>query len=437
MRGRASRSSAIPRATRLLEELAGEDTRGPFQRDRDRILYCAQFRRLSGVTQVTSPSELHSFHNRLTHTLEVAQIARRIAERFLAADSSLGTELDPDVCEAAALIHDLGHPPFGHNGEVTLDSLARGRDGGYKLEQPDEDGYEGNAQSLRIVTKLAVRSAVGEGLNLTAATLRASIKYPWLRGTTGKKQRKFGAFGTEAEILHRLYAGLAPESRPLEAQIMDWADDVAYSVHDLYDFALAGIIPLHQLKLASGKELRSLLPVSLEKVRDAAFESVVASLRLLPSPNLATASRFSSQLVGDLKNWVSTQITRFTSLELSVTGKPGLRQLVTLGSVEDEVAILKAITYRYAIGSPALAVRQKGERSILRALFEILVEDALGQQRLMSDEARARLEREQAPVRAVLDTISSMTDAQASSLYQKLSGISLASVLDVTTPSVL
>ncbi|RYG15870.1 dNTP triphosphohydrolase [bacterium] len=147
----------LDRDRRLLSSTRQEDARSEFQRDRDRILYSAQFRRLSGVTQVTSPAELHSFHNRLTHTLEVAQIARRIAERLLKLSVVSPSELDPDVCEAAALTHDLGHPPFGHNGEKTLDAAARGRDPECVLPITDDDGYEGNAQSLRIVTKLAVR----------------------------------------------------------------------------------------------------------------------------------------------------------------------------------------------------------------------------------------------------------------------------------------
>lgn len=159
------------------------------QRDRDRLLYCAGLRRLANVTQVASPSETDVFHNRLTHTLEVAQVARRIAEKLAneqreEADALGG--VDPEVVEAAALAHDLGHPPFGHVAEKTLDKCLTG--------SRAPDGYEGNAQSFRIVTKLAFSRKPYPGLNLTRATLNSLLKYPWLREAAGKRSKKFGAY---------------------------------------------------------------------------------------------------------------------------------------------------------------------------------------------------------------------------------------------------
>jgi dGTPase len=347
--------------------------------------------------------------------------------------------LDPDVCEAAGLAHDLGHPPFGHNGEKTLDLLALGRDEEFGSSVSHFDGYEGNAQSLRIIATLAVRSADYAGLNLTAATLRACLKYPWLRAAHGKKHEKFSVYTTEQPLFEWVFQGLPADEQTLEAQIMDWADDVAYSVHDLYDFALAGVIPLHLLSDVSGSELKALLMGNkhMREVSTGAFDSVVAALNLLPPVQLTTTSRSSSRLIAAFKEWVSAQIARFAAIELSVAGSPGERTLVKGGTTEDEVAILKALTYHCAIGSPALAVRQIGERAILRGLFKILLVDARGSQRLMSDEARSRLEDGVAPERVVLDTISSMTDAQAAAMHHKLAGNSPASVLDLTTPSVL
>ena len=162
-----------------------DDQRDPGQRDRDRILYTSAFRRLAGITQVAAPSEPYAVHNRLTHSLEVAQIGRRLAERLLAEAEALRLDvsnLNPDVVEAAALAHDLGHPPFGHIAEDELDHLVRVASSG----NDDLEGFGGNAQSFRIVTYLAVRHERFPGLNLTAATLDAILKYPWLRGTTGK-----------------------------------------------------------------------------------------------------------------------------------------------------------------------------------------------------------------------------------------------------------
>jgi len=181
------------RDKRFHEKDSAPDQRTPGQRDRDRVLYTSALRRLAGITQVVSPTEGVLFHNRLTHTLEVAQIGRRLAEHF-AKDSDLVAAvggLDPERVEAAALAHDLGHPPFGHTAEVELDRLVT--DSGVL------DGYEGNAQAFRIVTRLAVRNERFPGLNLTRATLNAILKYPWTRQAGGAKNRKWGVYRNEQE----------------------------------------------------------------------------------------------------------------------------------------------------------------------------------------------------------------------------------------------
>jgi len=203
------------------------DQRLPCQRDRDRILYCSAFRRLSGVTQVVAPSEGHIFHNRLTHSLEVAQIARRLAEHLQARWPDLARlhhNIDADAVEAAALAHDLGHPPFGHVTDEELDRLMR--------EAHVPDGYEGNAQSFRIVTKLAARSNEWLGLNLTRVTLNAILKYPWLRHGHGVRHHKWGAFQTERsyfEWTREIFPEI-DDACTIEAAIMTWADDIAYAV---------------------------------------------------------------------------------------------------------------------------------------------------------------------------------------------------------------
>src|SRR6266436_2167187 len=193
------------------------DSRSPAQKDRDRLLYTSSLRRLAQVTQVVAADVSHVFHNRLTHSFQVAQVGRRLAERLLALNSDLvllSDGLDPDVVEAACYAHDLGHPPFGHIAEEELNALA----------STDIDGFEGNAQSFRIIAKLAQHSPLHRGLDLTRATLAAVLKYPWRRGENSEKPNKWGGYSSEEkdfEFATQL-RGKARE-RTLEAQLMDWA----------------------------------------------------------------------------------------------------------------------------------------------------------------------------------------------------------------------
>ena len=217
--------SAGSRRQRRLSEVP-DDNRNPFQRDRDRILYSSAFRRLSGITQIVRTGESDVFHTRQQHTLKVAQVGRRLAEKCIAEqpDANSFHEVDPDVVEAACLAHDLGHPPFGHIGESVLDEMVK---------QHDPDGFEGNSQSFRILTKLAVRFE-HPGLDLTRATLAAVIKYPWYRENEDiKKKDKWGSYRSESEDFSFARECFSHENKTAEAEIMDWADDVAYSVHDL------------------------------------------------------------------------------------------------------------------------------------------------------------------------------------------------------------
>lgn len=230
-----------------------DDVRAPGARDRDRILYSRALHRLAGVTQVLSPLASGAVHNRLTHSLKVAQIARRLSEslgRAAADDPALAAAvaalggLDPEVAEAAGLAHDIGHPPFGHLGERTLDALL--------LDAGDDEGFNGNAQAFRVLTALD-HDRSEPGLDLTRATLRANLKYPWYRGDGAEgpddaRWSSWGAYASEREAFAFAMAGPPAAGRSLEAEIVDWADDISYAVHDVEDFTAGGAIPLAALE---------------------------------------------------------------------------------------------------------------------------------------------------------------------------------------------
>jgi dGTPase len=216
--------------------------RTPAQRDHDRLLYSSAFQRLGGITQVTASELGRPFHTRLTHTLKVAQVARRSAERLKQIDGldgearELVDALDPDATEAAALAHDLGHPPFGHLAETILNEKA-----------VKAGGFEGNAQSFRIVTRLALRGP-HPGLDLTRQTLNGMLKYPWLRSAEQPfRNRKWGAYSSDEVAFRWVRLHSVGDERSLEACLMDWADDITYAVHDVDDFSRAGLIPLDAL----------------------------------------------------------------------------------------------------------------------------------------------------------------------------------------------
>jgi hypothetical protein len=283
------------------------DRRSRAQRDVDRILFSTAFRRLGGVTQVVLAGEDgHLFHNRLTHSVKVAQLGRRIAEVLvkrinqaepvhraeLVDQVRRGGGLDPEVVYAACLAHDIGHPPFGHMGESQLNASAQARG--------LPDGFEGNAQSFRIVTRLAI-SEPGKGLNLTRATLNAISKYPWRYDDTGAG-KKFGCYEDDKDSLAvaRLPMNLPVHSRSIEAQIMDWADDIAYSVHDVDDFFRAGLIPMDRLAARCGDFLSRLdmLDLAVDRVKKGVGEG-----RPGIAPLLAEARAWCVEQWGDTPSW--------------------------------------------------------------------------------------------------------------------------------------
>lgn len=403
-------------------DASGKDQRPPFPRDRDRILYCSAFRRLAGVTQVVSASEGVLFHNRMIHSLKVAQIARRIAEKLL--DGRDDLEVSPDVVEAAGLAHDLGHPPFGHIGEKLLNERLRGNN--------HPEGFEGNPQSFRILVRLAVRFDGTPGLDLTRATLAATMKYPWLHDRhDAKKSKKWAAYDDDQKDFAFARDGVPDDKQTLEAQIMDWADDIAYSVHDLEDFYRAGLIRwaeiqrLEEMTEVVGETVAAWhgAPPSAKGRIEKAFERLLGLLpRELQYPYCGDSLQRRK-----LRFWTSTLIgraLRFTNYN-ATTG-----DLDRPNNIRDEVRLLKQLTRRYVINSPSLAAVQHGQRRILDELFEDMLEASKGNDKVLPPRCRELVHEAKDPQRGVTDALVSMTEAEVISLHRRYRGIDSGTVMN-------
>ena len=392
---------------------SGSGRRSPFSRDRARVLHSAALRRLAGKTQVVGPGEGAEVsgvpRTRLTHSLEVAQIGRGIAE-------DLGA--DPDVVETAGLAHDIGHPPFGHNGERALEEFGAAC-----------GGFEGNAQTLRILTRLEPKVG-GHGLNLTRATLDAACKYPWSRRPG---VRKFGAYAADATAFAWVRDGAPGDRRCLEAQIMDWADDVAYSVHDVEDGILAGRIDL--AALADPAERAAVVGLArLHFCPDTdALGRAADALLALPVVDavrgFSAATATSAAYVG-LKRLTSELVGRFVVAATDATGRRygdrPLRRyaadLVVPPGAQAEVALLKAVALRYVMSDPRRLAMQARQRELLAELGAELLAgapDALDPV-FAQDWKDAADDAER--LRVVVDQIALLTDQQAVARHAVLVG---------------
>jgi dGTPase len=384
--------------------------RGPFVRDRARVLHSAALRRLAAKTQVVGVGSGDFPRTRLTHSLEVAQIGRELG-------AALGC--DPDLVDAACLAHDLGHPPFGHNGETALAQLAAGC-----------GGFEGNAQSLRLITRLEAK-VPGAGLNLTRATLDATLKYPWLGpGEDTSSAGKYGAYGDDAAVFSWIRAG-APSERPcLEAQVMDWADDVAYSVHDLEDGLHAGLVTLAALRDAA--ERADVVRLTIDSYCPPGFTSEaelsgVFSM-LLGLDCWPAGFDGSLQASAAVKHLTSELIGRFCAAAQLATrpaGHPPVRRyaadLMVPRQQRLECALLKGVTASYVMRRAGAATAQAREREIITALAAAIsagAPDTLDA--LLRPDFKAAAD-DCARLRVVIDQIASLTDTSALAWHSRLS----------------
>jgi len=385
---------------------ASGGVRSPFERDRARVLHSAAFRRLAAKTQVVGVGVDDFPRTRLTHSLECAQIGREMA-------AVLGA--DPDLVDAACLAHDLGHPPFGHNGERALDEAAQAC-----------GGFEGNAQSFRILTRLEAKVLDADGraagLNLTRGTLDAATKYPWGRADASSSG-KFGVYDDDRPAFEWLRAGLASARQPLEAQVMDWADDVAYSVHDLEDGIHADLIDLTALADSDRRdELCALTAAHYADAREPELRAVLDAL--LAQPWWLRGFDGSATDLVALKATTSELTGRFCGAALRATrvaaGDAPLRRhdadFVVPRDVRLECALLKAVTAHFVMWRPEVIERQDAERRLVAELVQVVREGAPESLDRSLRTAYADADDDAQRLRVVVDHVAGLTDTSAVAL---------------------
>ncbi|WP_395657827.1 deoxyguanosinetriphosphate triphosphohydrolase [Nocardioides sp.] len=390
--------------------------RTPFERDRARVVHAAASRRLAAKTQVMGPQSDDFVRNRLTHSLEVAQVARDLSR-------ALGSQ--PDIAETAALAHDLGHPPFGHNGERVLAELG----------EPC-GGFEGNAQTLRLLTRLEAKTD-GAGLNLTRATLDACTKYPWPRAAAEEPSGvhadgsprfvvKFGVYDDDRPVFDWMRRVAVGTRQCLEAQVMDLADDVAYSVHDVEDGVVAGRIELTTVDEAA--VWQTVRDWYLPEVTDDVLDKTLAELRTVGSWPV-TPYDGSRRSLAALKNLTSDLIGRFCGAVQHATFEAGdgpfvryAADLVVPEQTRLEIAVLKGVAAHYVMRADDRVALMERQRELLAELVTVLADRAPGAlDRPFADDWRAAGD-DAARLRVVVDQVASLTDASAVARHAALLG---------------
>lgn len=402
---------------RFFPEKGKDSQRTEFERDRARILHSVGLRRMGTKTQVMGPSSDDFVRTRLTHSLEVAQIGRGLAQELGA---------DPDVVDAACLAHDLGHPPFGHNGEKALNQAAA-----------EIGGFEGNAQTFRLVARLEAKmlGPRGEpgGLNLTRATLDALTKYPWLRGDgpAGLSEAKWGAYQDDGAVFSWMRQGAPRGRRALEAQIMDLSDDIAYSVHDFEDAIVTQHMDLERLRKDS--EVDKIVESTVRWYGDTTgvAQLETAAERLFSQDYWPRAYDGSYRARVQVKDLTSQLIGRFCSQTENATreqygvGPHGRYQadLVVPASVWAEIALLKGIAVHYVMSPRETEPQYFQQRTLVLDLVDALAEK--GAQALEGPYAEEylRANDDAGRLRAVIDQVASLTDFSASQWHARYCGM--------------
>jgi len=389
--------------------------RGEFARDRARVLHSAAFRKLSAKTQVLSPSSGDFARTRLTHSLEVAQVGRELATTL---------SVDPDLVDMACLAHDLGHPPFGHNGEAALNHWNN-----------DFGGFEGNAQTFRVLTRLEpkIYSEDGQlrGLNLTRASLDAATKYPWTRLRARDyimNSDKFGVFEEDLEVFNWMRQDAPDGAKCVEAQIMDFADDVAYSVHDFEDAIVEGFIDPSLLHDASAQAelIRTIGEWEGGMLASVQLEEALSNLR--GSNYWLTSYDGSARDQARLKNLssdlIGSFVSRTTASILENAAKSSLTRyragVIIPSKVRSEIAVLKGLVAAVLMTAQDRQSYYEGQRELLHELADQLLATGPTYLDPLFADNWHQSESESNHRRAVIDQIASLTDPSAIALHSRI-----------------
>lgn len=403
--------------------------RDGFARDRARVLHSASLRRLAAKTQVLSPASPADFaRNRLTHSLEVAQVGRELATAL---------HLAPDVVDTACLSHDLGHPPFGHNGERALNEWAE-----------SIGGFEGNAQTLRILTRLESKVLGPDdesyGLNLTRASLDATCKYPWTAENPVPDpggRLKFGVYPEDETVFRWMREGAPGRIRCIEAEVMDLSDDIAYSVHDFEDAIVGGY--LDPRRLADPRQHSAILSAVRRWVgHDFAEDELADALfRLMRLPEWVEVFDGTRAAHARLKNLTSDLIGRFARAATAATraryAAPVLTRyrghVVVPRVIEAEMAVLKGTIGAFVVTLEGRKDLYKEQRRLLKRLATALWESPEHLDALHAADF-ARAETDAARRRVVVDQVASLTDRSAIGWHHRIVGDIDNDSLDIWMP---
>ncbi|MCF2705658.1 deoxyguanosinetriphosphate triphosphohydrolase [Arcanobacterium haemolyticum] len=398
---------------RRVAESAKDPSRTQFERDRARVLHSSALRRLGAKTQVLGPESDDFVRTRLTHSLEVAQIGRSLAKNV---------GCDPDIVETACLSHDLGHPPFGHNGEAALNEVAK-----------SIGGFEGNAQTLRLLTRVEPKRTAPDGspagLNLTRATLDAVIKYPWVAGggPEGSNPRKFNVYDDDVPVFEWIH-GDHGMTKCVEAQIMDLADDIAYSVHDVEDGIARGFVdprdlrdPAEQARILDATQ--EWYHVGNRSQLEGAFE------RLLREEEWPEEFSGSFRALASMKDLTSDLIGRFISRVCEATreahgSEPLVRyegSVVLPQEIRDEITVLKGIAVAYVMLPREFEPPYFEQRTMLFDLVDALLDDPEQLEPQFRELWRGA--DEAGRLRIVVDQVASLTDQSARQWHARLCGM--------------